>query len=103
MLEKLTIDMFAPHVGEMFRLRVQPERVLDVELVQVTPLRVRSADGREAPRQREPFSIVFRGPSNVIVPQRVYPLEHDTMGSYELFIVPIGPGQGGMLYEAIFS
>jgi hypothetical protein len=103
MLDKLTIDMFAARLGETFRLQVEPERVLELELVQVTPLKVRTARGPEVPRAREPFSIVFRGPTSAVAQQRIYPLEHDTMGTHELFIVPIGPGQGGMLYEAIFS
>jgi hypothetical protein len=103
MLDKLTIDMFAAHLGEKFRLRVQPEQVVEVELVEVTPLRARSADGREAPPGRAPFSVVFRGPTSAVAQQRIYALEHDSMGTHELFIVPVGPGQGGMLYEAIFS
>jgi hypothetical protein len=98
MLDKLTIDMFAARLGETFRLQVEPERMLDLELVQVTPLK-----GQAGPSGREPFSIVFRGPSNAVAPQRIYPLAHDTMGTHELFIVPIGPDQRGMLYEAIFS
>ncbi len=109
MLETLTIDMFAARLGETFRLRVQPEQVLDIELVRVTPLRVPGADGTEMPRSREPFSLLFRGPVDRVAPQRIYALEHDVMGSHELFLVPIGPGsaggpgQGGMLYEAIFT
>ena len=38
-----------------------------------------------------------------MMPQRIYPLVHETLGSLELFIVPIGPREGGMVYEAIFT
>jgi hypothetical protein len=106
MPETLTIDMFAARVGERFRLRVQPERSLDLELIEVTPLRVRSANGHDAQRasvRREPFSLVFRGPANLIAPQRMYPVEHDAMGSHDLFLVPIGPDHAGMRYEAVFT
>ncbi len=101
MLDKLTIDMFTAHLGEKFRLRMEPERVVEVELVQVTPLKSHKANGHEAPRA--PFSVVFRGPLSTIAQQRIYPFEHDAMGTHEIFIVPIGPDQVGMLYEAIFS
>jgi hypothetical protein len=101
MLDKLTIDMFAAHLGEKFRLRMDPERVVEVELLQVTPLKSLKANGHEA--TRAPFSVVFRGPLSLVAQQRIYPFEHDAMGTHEIFIVPLGPEQGGMLYEAIFS
>jgi hypothetical protein len=103
MLETRTIDMFAGRLGERFRLRVEPETSLDLELIEVTPLRVRSAAGPDARPHREPFSLVFRGPAHIVAPQRIYPLEHDTMGSYELLLVPIGPDAPGMRYEAVFT
>ena len=34
-------------------------------------------------------------------PQRT--LEHDAMGSFDLFLVPLGPRDGGMMYEAVFT
>jgi hypothetical protein len=105
MLETLTIDMFAARLGERFRMRVQPEHSLDLELIEVNPLRVRTAAGHDASRKREPFSLVFRGPANLIAPQRIYAVEHDTIGSHELFLVPIGPDpeRAGMRYEAVFT
>jgi hypothetical protein len=103
MLETLTIDTFTPHVGETFRMQVAPAQVLDLELVQVTPLSAQMADGTEATRGRRPFSLLFRGPAHVVAPQRIYPLEHQAIGTCELFVVPLGPGQGGMLYEIIFT
>ena len=47
--------------------------------------------------------MLFRGPLAPVMPQRIYPLAHETLGSLELFIVPIGPRDGGMVYEAIFT
>jgi hypothetical protein len=41
----------------------------------------------------------FRGPSLPVLPQRIYALEHRTLGRLEIFLVPIGAGQ----YEAIFT
>jgi hypothetical protein len=36
-------------------------------------------------------------------PQRIYRVEHDGMGTFDLFIVPVGRKNGGMEYEAIFT
>ena len=53
--------------------------------------------------QREPFSLLFRGPGNLQLPQRTYRIEHDPMGTFDLFIVPLGPDDQGFRYEAIFT
>jgi hypothetical protein len=46
---------------------------------------------------------VFRAPLAAVAVQRIYPLDHETLGSLELFLVPIGPDERGLLYEAIFT
>jgi hypothetical protein len=46
---------------------------------------------------------VFRGPAEVVLPQKIYPLEHEALGKLEIFLVPIGPDEAGMCYEAVFS
>jgi hypothetical protein len=52
---------------------------------------------------REQFSLVFREPSGVVLPQMIYRVEHDELGAFELFLVPIGPDAEGMRYEAVFT
>ena len=37
------------------------------------------------------------------MPQRIYQVEHDAMGAYEIFLVPVGKDATGVLYEAIFT
>jgi hypothetical protein len=102
MLDTLTIDMFAARLGERFRVRVA-EHTLETELIHVTPLQKTRKDGGDAAGHRVPFSLIFRGPRQVVLPQQIYPVEHDAMGTLEIFLVPIGPDQAGMCYEAIFT
>jgi hypothetical protein len=52
---------------------------------------------------RAPFSIVFRGPLDAVLPQCIYQLEHAAIGTFDLFLVPIGPDGEGMRYEAVFT
>jgi uncharacterized protein DUF6916 len=59
--------------------------------------------GRTRPAGSGRSRLLLRGPAHVVAPQRIYPLEHQTVGTHELFVVPLGPGQGGMLYEIIFT
>ncbi len=55
------------------------------------------------PSKRRPFSIFFRGPKDRNLPQGIYKVEHDKMGTVELFLVPIMPDKNGNLYEAVFN
>jgi hypothetical protein len=97
MLEDFTVDTFRPRLGERFRLRT--ERRLDVELIEAESVGERAME----PSGRVPFSLVFRGPLEPVLPQRIYRFENDALGEFELFIVPIGPDESGMRYQAVFS
>ena len=95
-VQTLTVETFAELVGDRFALGWADAR-LELELMEANPLGARRGRGRA------PFSVLFRGPLAPVMPQRIYPLAHETLGSLELFIVPIGPRDGGMVYEAIFT
>ena len=99
MLESLTSHDFNPLLEQTFRLHHQPgQPPLEVTLVEVVEF------GPEPPAGgRQPFSLVFRGPLSPVLPQRIYPLEHPMLGALEIFIVPLGPEQGGVRYQVIFS
>jgi len=102
MLGEVTVAVFAECVGSAFRIHPESGRPLDVELIEATALASRSG-GSGAPSKREAFSILFRGPAEPVLPQKIYTLEHAKLGRFELFLVPIGPDAGGMRYEAIFN
>ncbi len=40
-----------------------------------------------------PFSIVFRRPRDILLPQEIHRKEHEDIGSFDLFLEPIGPDQ----------
>jgi hypothetical protein len=94
-LESFTIDVFAGRVDERFRLLTDTE-TLDVTLVECEPL------GGTA-MSRVPFSLVFLGPPEPVLPQRIYPLGHDELGDFELFLVPIAQDDEGTRYQAVFT
>jgi hypothetical protein len=101
MLETFTVGTFCGHLGSTFRIYPGGSSPLEVELTSVTELG--ESPQRASSGRRQPFSIVFRGPRDVLLPQRIYRMEHDQIGSFELFIVPIGPDDKGHRYEAIFT
>jgi hypothetical protein len=94
LLEDFTVGTFSGHLGESFRVFPDDSSMLDLELVSATEW------GENSGR---PFSIVFRGPKDALLPQRIYRMEHEEIGAFEIFLVPIGPDDEGLLYEAIFN
>ena len=52
----------------------------------------------------ERFSLYFAGPREPYLTQRVYPMEHELMGAFDIFLVPVAQGEnGGFRYEAVFN
>lgn len=101
-LQELTVQTFVGHIGSAFRIAIEPAGVLAVELIDAESLSVRNRPTAGA-SMRAPFNLLFRGPMSPVLPQRIYRFEHDSIGTFELFIVPIGPDAIGMRYEAIFN
>ncbi len=99
MLDKLQSSDFLPYMNQTFCIRLEGIAPIDLELVEVSE--VGAARG---PAFRKPFSLMFLGPvSQQYLLQATYRLEHSQMGALDLFIVPLGPQQGRMRYQAIFS
>ena len=110
MLDKLTSEDFAPHLHQTFILSLGPwgephdpaahgaPRML--ELVEVDNL---SGEAPRASASRRSFSLIFRETGGSYLPQRTYAIEHPALGWLDLFLVPIGPDQVGMRYQAVFA
>lgn len=97
MLQDLTPASFEAHLGTPFRIHYGGEAPLEVVLYEVVP------HERHAGPREQPFTVRFRGPRQWLLPQRIYKLEHDRMGTMDIFLVPIGPDETGMRYEAVFN
>jgi hypothetical protein len=94
-LGELTLATFAPLVGDRFDVEAAPAAV---EFV----LESATAAG-DWPGGRAPFSLVFLGPREPLLPQAIYALRHAGLGVLEIFVVPIARDADGVRYEAIFT
>jgi hypothetical protein len=103
MLDQFTIDTFKPLAGAPFQVRVQGSDRLTMTLESVTAIPVAGWRPEEAAEHRQPFSLVFLGPPQLVLPQAIYRFEHDEVGAFEIFIVPIGRTAQGVSYEVVFS
>jgi Domain of unknown function (DUF6916) len=100
-IDALNHELFSQLLGQSFRVHLPeaPDSTLHLTMSEVT---VASAPGMEE-SSRQPFSLLFRGPPEPLLVQQVYTLEHEQLGELEIFLVPLGPQQDALLYEAVFS
>jgi hypothetical protein len=96
MPDLLTRVSFAPHQNTVFAVTVDGNLPVELELVEVT-------DKTPTGFRGEQFSLVFGGPSEPVLPQRLYEMEHGILGHLEIFLVPIGLQKDRRLYEAFFN
>jgi hypothetical protein len=99
MSDAFTIERFLPHVGEVFHVILAEGQEVPVLLSEISRL-VSDGDRR---RTRVPFSLLFHAPRDVWLEQQVYRLVNPGMEPFECFLVPIGPDQNGMRFEAIYT
>ena len=95
MSESLSKEAFTENLNTKFRVPLESSEPVELELIEVD-------DSGSTPRH-EQFSVYFRGPLDRLLPQNTYHMEHPRMGAIALFIVPIGHGEAGFRYEAVFN
>jgi hypothetical protein len=97
----LTYETAVKLVGRTYRVNVDAGRSIELTVTRV----VRAAEHGARPKElkRDSFSIFFRGPSDVMLPQRMYDLNADRDSLPHLFIVPVGREANGYEYEAVFT
>jgi hypothetical protein len=94
-LAALQLGDFSPQLDTIFDMEVAGGNIA-LRLVKADP-------GGQSGRAGGAFSLLFVAPAGPFLPQAIYPLEHPAIGSMEVFLVPIGPLQGGNGYQAVFT
>lgn len=92
----LSFDLFRDRVGQVWSLDEPDTPPIEFTLTEAEPL------VNYAKLAREPFSLIFAAPGG-LVPQRPCNLRHDVLGSMEIFLVPVGRTEGGLIYQAVFN
>ena len=91
----LTHEAFTQNANTKFQIQVDENTPLELDLIDVSELKVYP--------QQEEFTLTFRGPLSHFLDQGVRPFQHDQMGQFDLFIVPIKQDADGFYYEAVFN
>ena len=95
----LSANEFSKHVNTDFRATLGADTQTDLELVEVKVY----TSKHEEQSGMERFSIYFTGPADPLLPQKLYAIQHDEMGEFEMFLVPLSRNEEGSRYEAVFN
>ena len=97
MSSNLTEAEFSKHVNTKFRVAVEPP--VELELTEVKGYL--SKENEQTGMER--FSAFFSGPADRYLQQKTYSVEHEQMGAFEMFLVPVSQDQNHYRYEAVFN
>lgn len=90
-------ETYLEHMNTMFRVHMDASHYVDVELVEVKGRGI--VPGYD---DKENFTLLFNGSNEKAFTQKLYDITHDSMGTFNLFLVPVVPDRKGMCYEAVF-
>jgi hypothetical protein len=104
-LSYYTESSFAPYVNTQFSVYLNPSSTRDLKLVQVTDyLSAGPQQARSSSNQTDCFSLLWTGQPGMPFEQNTYLIEHDALGNFYMFLVPVGgkKGKQGLdYYEAV--
>src|SRR5688500_6381905 len=98
-MQWLTHADFADRVGEAFEV---PDVGLVLHLTETPESAEPGGPGPEG-LTRNQFSLVFTGPLDRAMAQGTVRVLHPDLGEQHLFLVPLGPQDDTMRYEAAFA
>ena len=93
----LVTGTFEPRVGEEFH--GQPTYSGDPVVLTLT----RVDESPHARPDHPAFSLLFLAADETYREQQIFGLTNDALGEFELFLVPLGPQEGRMRYEAVVN
>ena len=93
--DSLTHEAFAQNVNTKFHVSTEDANQVELELAEVSELKQLKA--------HDQFAVVFRGPLKFFMAQGIRSFDHDKLGRFELFFVPIRQDAEGFYYEAVFN
>ena len=93
-LDHMTADTFTRLTGPGYRVSAASGDSVSAELTEV--------QHHDAAPGGESFALLFRLPVAAFE-QGVYGIEHEAIGVFDLFLVPVGAIPEGILCEAVFN
>lgn len=103
----LTHDFFQALVGEIVDVTADGKtiqlKINEVRLMPAPKKRTITGEIVEDVRKRAPFSVFFRSEGALGLVQGTYEMHRNGTAPLQIFIVPLGVVDGGVIYEAVFN
>lgn len=96
-LESVSHETFALLVGRTFTVMTS-NGPIELKLAEAKLLGHKRDEAA-----RDPFSLAFRGPQGLLLPQGTYPFSCGELGEIGFFITQVADGAKGSEFEAIFT
>jgi hypothetical protein len=93
-LDSLNAGIFSQQLHTQFKLLREGAEPIPLELIEVK-------ESDPSPKI-ELFTLHFRGPVAPRMAQQIHRLEHDKLGTLEIFLTAIGADALGITYESVF-
>lgn len=94
-LDKLNAKIFSEQLHTQFKVHSGGAEPVALELVEVME--------RDSSPKMELFTLQFRGPAAPRLAQQIHRLEHEKLGTFEIFLTAIGTDpEQRILYESVF-
>jgi len=97
MLETLTKEIWETYLDKDFQVEITDQAAVVMTLIAV------SGFGRPLLGRREAYSLLFQGPLQPALAQRIYRIRQQQLGNWDIFLVPVGKESKGLQYEAVFT
>jgi hypothetical protein len=103
MIEGFTSRTFTPLLGEHFEVTPATDEPVDLVLARCDETGQVPTHAPGSTGHRVPFSLLFHAPDGRLVAQQTCTVRYAGLGEFSLFLVPLGPDERGMRYEAVFA
>ena len=104
MAVELVSETFAGRVGETFEATPPDGEPFELVLSSCDETPYGSREQWEGAIQRMPFSLIFHAHDPTRYwSQGTFSLRHAELDDFSLFLVPLGPDERGMRYQAVIS
>jgi hypothetical protein len=95
---ELVSDTFAGRVGESFTIAPANGEPIETVLSECE-----EKPASQAPGGKMPFSLVLHAEGPGYYGQQMFTVGHSELGEFSLFLVPLGPDERGMAYQAVIG
>jgi len=102
-MSQLSYDQFRNSLNGKFVVQLASGQAHELALTTVSECKLSSPARASETVEMETFSLAFRGSAERPLAQGMYRFEHERLGTFDLFIVPIAADRETYTYEAVFN